>query len=568
MGNAEWGPGTRRLSRRQALGAITGAAIGAATSLSPAAATAAGGRRRWSAPEPNPDLDVAIVGGGVSGLYAGWRLLTAAARRGLPLAALNRSGKPRVEVIEATGRTGGRLWTLTPEGMPHLRAEIGGMRFLSSQEVVSALVGAVGLPVEPFLFGDGNNLAYLRQTRVRADQWGDAGLVPYKLSSSEQGKSPGEVVMQAITDYVPEAATLDARGWEEAKRTVRVHGRPLSGHGTWNLLADALSYGGYQFARDGGGYDSFLANWNAGEIFADIAAGFKPGAHYHRISGGYERLALELRSRFEGAGGRVRMATRAVSIGREDDQLLRLALAGESGGLRTITARHVILALPQVPLQRLASASPIMREPRIRTLLRAISPQPAVKIFLGYREAWWTELGLSSGRSVTDMPVRNCYYFGTEGDQPGADPANRNSLLMASYADGLDSTFWPGYVDEKLSGGLAGPVSAPDELIEDLSRQLAEIHGLVVPSPYWTTVMDWSLEPYGAAWHFWRIGEDSAKVIPRLREPLPGLHVCGEAWSTGQGWVEGSLMTTEHLLQETFGAERPGWLPAGAYIGP
>jgi hypothetical protein len=189
MGNEGCAAGTRRLSRRQALGAITGAALGAATSLSPAAATAGGGRRRRSAAEPDPDLDVPIVGGGVSGLYAGWGLLNAAARPGLPLAALNRTGKPRVEIFEATGRTGGRLWTLTPEGMPHLRAEIGGMRFLSSQEVVSALVGAVGLPVEPFLFGDGNNLAYLRQTRVRADR----GATPVSSRTSSHRASRARV---------------------------------------------------------------------------------------------------------------------------------------------------------------------------------------------------------------------------------------------------------------------------------------------------------------------------------------------------------------------------------------
>jgi lysine 2-monooxygenase len=58
--------------------------------------------------------------------------------------------------------------------------------------------------------------------------------------------------------------------------------------------------------------------------------------------------------------------------------------------------------------------------------------------------------------------------------------------------------------------------------------------------------------------------------MPRIRHPLPdaNLYICGEAWSTNQGWVEGALNTAEHVLEDHFGLPRPGWLPDAYYIGP
>ena len=55
-----------------------------------------------------PDIDVAIVGGGVSGIYSGWRLLTA-------------DNKRKVTVFEGSDRIGGRLLSARPPGFPGSR---------------------------------------------------------------------------------------------------------------------------------------------------------------------------------------------------------------------------------------------------------------------------------------------------------------------------------------------------------------------------------------------------------------------------------------------------------------
>ncbi len=58
-------------------------------------------------------LDVAVVGGGISGVYSAWRLLTD-------------GGKKSVTVYEADKHIGGRLLSVKPPEIDNMVAELGG----------------------------------------------------------------------------------------------------------------------------------------------------------------------------------------------------------------------------------------------------------------------------------------------------------------------------------------------------------------------------------------------------------------------------------------------------------
>ena len=146
---------------------------------------------------------------------------------------------------------------------------------------------------------------------------------------------------------------------------------------------------------------------------------------------------------------------------------------------------------------------------------------------------------------------------------------------MASYNDGASVEFWAGLARDAerylphpsvCPPGVGIPEfierqSASRKLVLELQRQLRELHGLnpesqqsVALDPYVTVYQDWTQEPFGGGWHFWKIGADSRKVQRQLRRPLPDLrlHVCGEAWSSQQGWVEGALESTDDMLASEF----------------
>ena len=61
-----------------------------------------------------------------------------------------------------------------------------------------------------------------------------------------------------------------------------------------------------------------------------------------------------------------------------------------------------------------------------------------------------------------------------------------------------------------------------------------------------------SEEEYGYAIHMWGLGVDDIKVMKKVAQPIKqkNLYFCNEAWSGFQGWVEGSLMSTQNAVDK------------------
>ena len=219
----------------------------------------------------------------------------------------------------------------------------------------------------------------------------------------------------------------------------------------------------------------------------------------------------------------------------------------------------------------------VNRNGLLNTNMRSVIMEPAFKILMGFRERWWEKLGIDSGHSITDLPMRQCYYFGT-------DPENQHSMLLGSYGDMETETFWKALSDDKVlfktnfSKNVSravmdefDKVQATQLMVNELMNQLRELHGseVEIPDPYVTWFRDWTDDPYGAGYHAWKAGFAVHEVMPYMRRPLQdeNIHICGEAYSDQQGWVEGAFCVAELMLQEHFGLERPSWIPEDYYLG-
>src|SRR5262245_33366586 len=151
------------------------------------------------------DLDVAVIGAGVSGAYSAWRLQQADPRA-------------RIALFEYSDRIGGRLYTVTMPGLPHVKAEVGGMRYIPDQHImVAALVDYLGLPTKDFPMGapappkgvgSNCNLFYLRGKHLRLHELADPAKVPYNLAWSERGLGPTNLQVQVMNSLYPGMASL------------------------------------------------------------------------------------------------------------------------------------------------------------------------------------------------------------------------------------------------------------------------------------------------------------------------------------------------------------------------
>ncbi len=427
------------------------------------------------------------------------------------------------------------------------------MRILLGQPLVNNLVRILGIPVTPFPTGGDNNLYFLREQRFTTRHIEEGGAIPYNLAAREERLTPGDLLDLALVDVLPDILKITRTEWLEVKKNLTYKGRPLYDQVYADVLRSRLSPDGYNLLYDGLGYLADFNQLNAAEMFQN-AAEFGDG--FVRVIAGFQSLPLRLAEAIRDLVGEVTTEMPLVYLASSPDGYTLTMASGHA-----VRARKVILAVPPAAMLELDPTSACFDVVGFRDDLQAVQPQRASRLFLAFREPWWKSLGIQDGFSRTDLPLRQCVYFGTESEQPGGDPNNSNSLLLATYSEAEEGAFWADFLngpsDPFPSVGVPAGLQAPRPLVEEALRQLELLHGMSIPPPYWASFIDWNLERTAAAYHFWRPGYRSWEIIPRVGNPLPGLFVAGEAFSTNQAWVEGALDNAEETLQFHLGLAPP-----------
>lgn len=521
------------------------------------------------------NLEVAIVGGGVSGLYAAWRLST------LP-------HPPRVAVFETSDKLGGRIDTAElPVPPPAAKAEFGAMRFLPSMQMVSGLLKYLDIQREPFPGLD------VRETFLRGVQINSGGTnLPYRFAAGESGNL-GALFEKILDGTVSGAFKLTGQQWFEVMRNAKFKGNELWQWGMENVGQEFISQEAYDYLCDASGLDSALLTANAATAIRGIVAVLPDFAtqKVFRPVNGFGSLIEALRQRIAACPScSIHTQRRVISVVRAREGRLTLDFAPAWGTSQDVpdqvTADKVIFALPRralelIDLGRLFSDS-FSGRTLLMKKLAGVNGIPAFKLSVVYEKPWWqgytsttqVRKGFKNGYAVTDLPLRQVFF----GLGVGSTDAGNERVLLASYADTRAARFWTGQAQVSFSaiggGGegkveLTGPGNLSDAINQQL-RALLQVDGSM-PEPLSVGYMDWSADPFGGGWHEWVPGVDVITAIPEMRQPIPDapVYVCGEAYSWFQSWIEGALISAERLLQEHFQLPWPtDWLPTDYDLGP
>lgn len=545
----------------------------------------------------NAVLDYAIVGAGVSGIYSAWRLINDPASSG---------ARPSVALFESSERLGGRLLSVTPPGIPQARVELGGMRYIDpAHRRVAALVAHLGLKTELLPADEPQNICYVRGRMLRRFELTDVAKLPYQLAADLSKHALGNLtahsVLHALAPTIEKLIGIRISTWNELSTKMSgadwqtlaikgtLDGTLLSNLPLRYLMARALGHEALAFVQDTGGYSSILHTWNAADGFPWNVGDYGPLVTYRHLKDGYDRLPQLMAEQFVAAGGALHMHTRLQSFTSDSPGgLIRLTVERD-GVAHTVLARRLVLAMPRRSLELLDPTGPVLGPGNapVHELIRSVVPIPLFKLALCYARPWWEEIQpvnpgtglmakIASGRSTTDLPLRQCYYW-------KVDPVTRKAVVLI-YDDGWDLEYWadlrqadapshpddPDHVDD--AAGAATPWSrhrAPQRLVHEAHRQLLEMHGItdpsVVPLPYSAAYRDWGEDPYGGGANFWPVGVRSYDVSRSIVQPKPPypVYIVGDAYSHAQAWVEGALETAEDLLQRHLGLAAPAWSPRG-----
>lgn len=423
---------------------------------------------------------IVIIGGGIAGLYAAWRL------REL------QSGF-EVEVYEAAGRIGGRIDTATfgifdkKSGAEptELKAELGAMRFPREHRMLFDLCEKLGIPnVDKTSKPDAwrgpfelKSLYHLRGTTLSKESL-RRGKIPYRVRPEEKGKTPEALLEYAI--FVMLAKMIDdetkkgggypddckLKFLKEFRQSLKDHevlsadqwvtfikndyefaGIPLRNIGFWNVLKHFLSSEAFLLAHDGFGFLSVISNWNAPEAFKWLLTDFSPHQRFQTIPDGVIQIVEKLEQRLEG----VIQKNHTLRDVHREGKRFQLRFEGKEDEDVWVWADHVVLAIPPNALGRIRLFDGVNQvKPKVerdwKQLIHCSRPHRLAKIVLAYEDPWWQHTripGAESGRLFTDLPMRQIHYFGPKwlAENRWGDKATSHSLVMV-YNDSHYEAFW------------------------------------------------------------------------------------------------------------------------------
>jgi enamine deaminase RidA (YjgF/YER057c/UK114 family) len=422
-------------------------------------------------------FDVAIVGGGIAGLYAAYRLQEAwnsgdgcaALKKDLPE---DHDGNLKVVILEQNPYgIGGRIRSVDlPFPGGNVVAELGAMRFTTRQRLVRRLLDELRVRTVPFEGNGFSNHYYLRGKHFDAAdiEANDESRFPYHVEDREKGKSPSALMLHVLDCMLRDLSLDDAATPEsllvleklrnkESRESLKHHEWAeiqkhglLMGHvrldsiGMLNLIHHYLSPEAAHFVEDGFGYESVIGNWNLSDAIPWFIADFGPGQVYEAIENSFSEVVDRIKKRIAPDDPISSEKSGVFSCKIVWNARVTHLHEGESGelGLKietteleyrhrvqvpsTILARTVILALPKKPLEDLLiewlqsagnDDSESDNQFEWKKQLANVRPHRLVKIVQAYRTAWWRTSKTPKGagqRTFTDLPLRQVYYLDRE----------------------------------------------------------------------------------------------------------------------------------------------------------
>jgi len=497
-------------------------------------------------------LDTAVVGGGITGLFT---CLTLCKKKG---------PNHKMALFEASNRFGGRIETIQMDGF---LAEYGPMRFERiGQPLLMTLIEELGLetcyfpPYTPAT--EPESLFNLCEDETRLSKEASDVSLFNTLELLSLGilrllqQSGGDLNNPRDTRHWDWWAGLDERFYRQVRNEMTFKGVPLYKTGFWNVLSEVLSHKAVNKIIDYGTFYHLIHhNPSAAEWLIFWLRGLHPKDELVGIKQGTEALITELVKKLSSLRPEpvpLYLNYRLTGIHHQKENTIRLQLRTKDGKTVEVLTRHLVLAIPQSPLKKLISFLP----EKIGRLVYSVIPVPLLKCFFVTTAPWWNEKTKPQTRA-SSVPARELhYYYREEGEE-------KRGMVMA-YGDSPFMNYWKPFV--KKEPHLQAELNQDERLIECYLKYLSTNPETDDPREREAQIKaitsfgihDWGREPFEGGCHVCEPGVKVEEAIAELTSfSLSGLssafkntHICGEAYSDYQGFIEGGLRSAITVVEQ------------------
>ncbi len=434
-----------------------------------------------------------MVGGGLSGLVAAYRL---------------RDAGKHVTLIEARSDPGGRVRTLRGYFDDGIYGELGAARIAETHEYVLHWLNELGLALTPFAPA-GTAIQVLNGMRARLDDEAARERMAPGLRPDERRLSPSGLLLKYLRGLPDELANPEIEIANPRWREFDSVSWPafLASRGASQTAIRLMSLGG-----DSSGFSALF-------MLQQIML-HRDSRQYLKIVGGMDSLPRAIAGRLKDV---IRYNCELIRLERSATGIRAICKTGN--GTETLAADRAILAIPFSMLRRVA-VEPLF-SPEKTKAIQELSYYEATRFLLQTKSRFWEPARLTGG-ARTDGPA-DIWDMGY--GQKGAR--------------GLISLTTGNTAIERQLGVL--PQTARTDFGVNLAKQaFPEIEAELQKS----FVQRWAQDPYArGAFTVFHPGQ-MGLWVPVLGRPEGRVYFAGEHTAPWNGWMEGALWSGERAAQE------------------
>lgn len=213
-----------------------------------------------------------------------------------------------------------------------------------------------------------------------------------------------------------------------------------------------------------------------------------------------------------------------------------------SQGTYITCGKSLILAVPP-PALKSVKLEYYHLPTAFHTHLSSVNAFSALKIFLGFQEAWWRNTSDPWRVILSDLPISLVEETSL---RQQSDPASSPIHVLSVTIDRASHVAkWQKMLNQGPSG--------ISDMAEQISRQLQRISRRDAPLPEILSLGYYLWDAHSnPAWYSWKPGIDRHKALDHIKQPMPSerLYVVGSAWAPShmQSTLEASLESVDDLL--------------------
>jgi monoamine oxidase len=447
---------------------------------------------------------IVIVGGGLAGLTAGYRL--------------NQAGHS-VQLHEASSRLGGRCWTIRGAFAEGQLGEHGGELIDQGHTAIRQLASELGLKLENLLQGeasgteptyyfDGSHYSYAEATDDIKGIWqklhSDLSAASYPTLFDSFTQRGYELDHMSIVDWIEESVP----GGIESKL-----GQLLD-------FAYTIEYGADSDEQSSLNLLYLLGYRGQGQLRIFGASNEK-----YRVTGGNDQIATRLA---DALASQITVGSELHGVRLRGDGTYLLTFR-QGSSTRTVTADRVVLALPFSILRSSVDISQAGFGARKLEAINELGMGTNSKLHVQFKTRHWQKLG-SNGETFADTGYQNTWEVSRA--QPGT------SGILVDYTGGAVGAGFGSGTAESRARQFLGRI---EPVLPGISKQWNGRATL----DFWTGY-PWTKGSYS----YWKVGQYTQFAgVERAREG--NCHFAGEHTSIDfQGYLNGAVETGERAAGE------------------